>query len=664
MLLNRLKRTFSFLLMITLLVCPLSACQRKTDPLAKSGFSSLTIGKKNRINAEITLDSRDLQTHAGQAIFLYELSPEEDLTALGSKEPLDSARVASNVTLSTDLTDGDRSRLYSRFFAVFSDGTMLSTDGFWIENPQVLATNQSEFLWSGSQKGISISDPNLAVGLGSMHMMLSTSISKLTSNATESFVFNGATYPISPDALTELDKQVLDAMQAGMQVSLTLTPDTSSRGQAVALIDLLTTRYSTADHGTITALFLDTDASASIRDVELLCRTTNQAIRSRIANARVYVVSHFDTVTETKTFFSNLRLRLSLGGNINWGAAVRPVLSGQPWKKDTTDLMTAQRLGELSQFLFFENNDTPATWFAVCGISFLSENAEEQAVAFAYTYREAITAMATLIYYDATDVNANLFDEDGKERRIASVFSNIDTALSQEDELLCQKTVGNSWTKTIAGLESRKKLTGIVSIGSAGFEEKSLFEFHDNELHGFTAINGTTPRILNSTAWNAPVLSTWIDAKATAAGGFRTELKDGSALDGVISLSTWLLTAQAGDASHCTVRLILEGEAKNKQRLTYSADIEVAHGEWQLITFQIADFVTEADLSRPIYVSLTTTPNTMPEEDYVFYVKDLYVRTPQTGCGTLLPTLSIVACVAVSTIVILLIYRRSSRKRI
>ena len=82
---NHLKRTIPLFLLVALFITPLSACQKRIDPLAKSGFSSLTIGKKNRINAEITLDSHELQKHAGEAIFLYELLPDEELAALADK---------------------------------------------------------------------------------------------------------------------------------------------------------------------------------------------------------------------------------------------------------------------------------------------------------------------------------------------------------------------------------------------------------------------------------------------------------------------------------------------------------------------------------------------------------------------------------------------------
>ena len=664
MLLNRFKRTLSFLFIIALIICPLSACQKKVDPLAKSGFSALTLDKKNRIHAEITLDSQDLQEHAGQSIFLYELSPDEELPDLSTKDPLDGARISHSVTLSTNLTDGDRSRLYSRFYAVFSDGSLLSTDGFWIENPQQLAANKSEFPWGNSQKGISIADANLAVELGSMHMMLDTSSATLTENATEVFSYNGVEYPISHNALALLDKQMLDAAQAGMQVSLMLTLDANtSRGQAVALIDLLTSRYSTESMGIVTALFLDTPTTANLSDVALLCRVSNLALRSRIASARVYVLSSFESITETKAFFSNLSLNLALGGTLEWGAAITPVVSEEPWEKDTSDLMAINRLGELSRFLFYESNNTRAAWFAVCGLTFPSGDADKQAAAFAYAYRESVAAAATLIYLDVNDVESELYDEEHQARRIVSIYTRIDVALLQDDELLCKSIIGEAWSKKIADLDSRKLLSGIAGVGSIGFEETPLFEFHESEPHSFSAINGTSPSVLNSSAWNAPVLSTWIDPQASI-GGVRTKLQDNSALEGVISLSSWILTTQAAEASVCTVRLTLEGETHTRQRLSYSADVEVAHAQWQLVTFQIADFVAEADLSRPIYLTLTTNPDVTPTEDYVFYVKDIYVRAPQSNGGTLLPALMIVACVVLSTVGVLLIYKRSARKRI
>ena len=663
MLRNRFFRALTLLLTVSLFLCPLISCQKKADPLAKSGFSSLTVDKKNRLNAEIVLDAADLEAHAGQSLLLYELSPTEELSALSKKEPLDSARVASVVTLSTDLISDEHSRLYSRFYAAFSDGTMLSTDGFWIETPQAIATDTESFAWSKSQKGVALQDPDLAVELGSMHLMLDTSFSELTSDTTESFLFGGTAYPISHAALDRLDKQVIEADAAGMQISLTLTLDSNvTRGQATALLDLLAARYSNGSYGSITAFFLDAEDEQDAAELAFLCRTASLAIRSRIANARVYVVSDATTVTETKTFFSNLQLQLSLGGKISWGAAIRPVLTDTPWEKATSDLMSVNRLDELNRFLTLENNGARAEWLAVCDLSFSADKPEQQAVAFAYAYREAIAATATLVYYDATDPAYGFYTEDGQARRIASLFSDIDTVLSQEDELLCERTVGDAWSKKIADLDSRKKLSGIATLGSAGFAEKPLFELSADTDHGFTSVNGTQPTVHNSAAWNAPVLATWVDPKALSAGGLRTRLTDTEALQETVSLSTWVLTAQAGNATSCTLRLTLEGESETQQRVTYSADIEIPHGEWQLVTFQIADFVAEADLSRPTYLTLTTAPETTPDEDFVFYLKDLYVRAPRSGCGTLVPVLMIIACVAVSGAAMLLLYRRTSRK--
>ena len=664
MLFNRLKRAFSLCLIVALLLCPLTSCAKKADPLAKSGFTSLTLDKKNRVNVEITLDSRDLQSHAGEAIFLYELLPGEKLSALSQKDPLDSAKVSSIVTLSTSLRDGERTRLYSRFYAAFSDGSLLSTDGFWIENPQQLAKDQAAFPWNTSPKGIANQDPNLAIELGSMHLMLTSSVSELTKDATESFTFNQVDHPISSIALEKLDKQAIDATQAGMQVSLTLKLDGGySLEQSTALLDFLAERYSKNTNGHITALFLDTEEATDIADMAFLCRAANQAIRSRTANARVYAVSDYNTVTETKTFFSNLQLRLAPGGKISWGAAIRPVLSEQPWEKNTSDTMTLNRLDEVNESLSSNISKSPATWLAVCGLSFSGTSPDNQAVAYAYAYRQAIAATATLVYYDPANADAGFYTEEGNARRIVSIFSTIDAALSQDDQLLCQKTVGDYWNQKIADLDSRKQLSGIATLGSTGFSETPLYEFSANTSHGFTAISGTEPIVLNSLAWNAPVLSTWVDPNTTVSGGLRVRLTDTEALEGAASLSTWVLTAQAGEATRSTVRLTLEGQGKNRQRITYTADIEVTHGEWQLITFQIADFVIEADLSYPTYLSLTTKPNVTPDDDFVFYVKDIYVRVPQSGCGTLLPSLMIVACVVTSATVILAIYQKTRRKR-
>ena len=105
---NTLKKSLLVLLALTFCVCLLPSCTKKTDPLAKSGFSSLMLDEKNRVNAEIVLDSRTLQAHTGQRAFLYERLPDEEITAITSRDPLGSAKVASSLDFRFDLKDGDR----------------------------------------------------------------------------------------------------------------------------------------------------------------------------------------------------------------------------------------------------------------------------------------------------------------------------------------------------------------------------------------------------------------------------------------------------------------------------------------------------------------------------------------------------------------------------
>ena len=632
--------------------------------MAKSGFRELTIDSKERVNAVVALDLRTVQAHTGETARLYELRPGEDIASITAHEPLDKARVSQTLKFRFPLNDNGRTRLYSSFAVVFEDGSLLSTDGYYIQNPQRLAVDTRAFPWASSPKGLCVDDADDAVALGAMHAMYEITLSELM-NGNESISFGGNTYSVSADVLTGLDRQIGRADALGMQVSLTLHVDlTPTHDAYAALIDHLIARYTKDGHCALTAVFLRTPDAT---EAATLCRLTDLALRSRTENGRVYISPIATTLDETKVFFSTMQAQLLVGGAMNWGAAVTPQYDDSAAIAEKSGIenaaLTLSDLSALSDFLL--NTQTgAATWLAVCGLSFSASDTDGQAASYACAYRQSISAHADLIFYkDHVDEPAGLRDANGNARRILSLFASIDTGLSTADRQLCLDRLGEKWDSNTNDLISRQTVSGIANTGLAGLEETPLFDFTTGECYDFCGIGASgTPESHHSAFWNAPVLYTWINPRYGEAGGICKCLHDASVLKNASSTSIRLL-CQIPDTEVCTVQLTLEGTTAQGERLTYRSDVEIQSGVWQTATFQIGNFIADADLSQTVVLTLTTSADTDTDEDYVLWVNSIDIRRPEKGLGTYLPVAVIGACLAIGFLAVFLIYRKTKYQR-
>lgn len=656
------KKLACLLLSLLLPICALTGCQKSTDPMAKSGFRELTIDKKGRVNAVVTLDLRTVQAHAGETVALYELAPDEDISVVSSREPLDEAKISSTLEFRFSLDEGGRTRLYSAYTVVFEDGTSLTSDPFYIQNPEMLAVDTRAFPWASSPKGLLVDDADDAFSLGAMHATYEVSLSDLTSGG-DSFVLGGVSYPISTDALTKLDAEILDADALGMQVSLTLRVDTDTTHAAyTALIDHLVSRYTKDGHCAITAIFLQiSDAT----NAAALCRTTSLALRSRVADSRVYVAPQTTTLDDTKVFFSTLQAQLLTGGTPEWGAAISPACSTVAAATDAVlenTALTVSSLSDVSAFLRTTQSGAPS-WFAVCGLAFDASNEDEQAASFAYAYRQSVLANADLIFYDAhTDDLAGLRDQNGEARRILSLFASIDTGLSAADRRLCEELL-DDWDANTKALISRLTVSGVANAGTIGLEETTLFDFTTGETYGFVGI-GTMdePRSNHSVTWDAPVLFTWVESLRGERGGICKRLDDATVLQNTAATSIRLL-CQIPEATACTAHLRLDGTTAEGEHLTYESNVAIKNGVWQTVTFQIGNFTADADLSRPVILSLTTSSDSEADEPYVLWVNRIEVRQPTKGVYTYLPSILCVAFLTIGFLAVFLIYRKTRSRR-
>ena len=669
---NQLKRGACLLAALLICLCLFPACKKEGDNYRKSGFSYLTLDEKGRVETEVVLGSAEVQAHSGQTAYLYELKPGETADALTGKAPLDEAKVKSTLRFRFPLADGDRTRLYSGFVVGFSDGTLLSSDGYYIQNPQLTATDAAPFAWSQSPKGLVTDEAADAVELGCAHAMVEARFSELL-NGSEAFSFGGASYTLSAEARALIDMKVKTATDAGMQVSLTLIPDQlPSMETAVALIDHLCARYAGGEYGKVTALFVDTaplpdsgtdNGQAFTRTAAELFRVANTALRSRIANGRVYVISRKTLLSDTKIFFSQLQTHLTAGGEVTWGAAVVPTLPSPVWRAAGDDEMSPSELSKLHNFLI--QDSLKASWFAVCGLAFSAADPNTQAASYAYAYREAVDADADLIFY-ASHVGdtAGLRASDGTERPITTLFSSIDSGLDAESLSLCKGTEGLDWDASDVNLTSRTAVSGVSIAESAHFDEEVLFDFTaEDGVRGFSGIGCLqAPAARESGSWQTSVLFCKVAPTYASRGGVCRVLDRADELRDFSSLS-WQLLSYVPDAEICTVTLTLEGETDGGERVTYESRVDLKNNMWQTAVFYVEEFTALADPDRPCVIRLSTSSDAMSAQT----PSDLWIHSVSgvksgTDLGAALPIIVIaVSAVAVMTVVFL-IYRKTSRE--
>lgn len=664
------KTTRLVALLLILLICipMLPACQ-KGDPLADNGFSSVTIHKKGeKVEATVTLNTDLVAAHKGSRAFLYELRPGEEVSALSARDPLDSAKVRAKMEFDFPLIDaGGYNRVYSSFVIVFNDGTLLSETGYWIENPELLATNRQEFLWESSPKGLVLDDVDEATALGAMHAMLETSLSTLSVGAT-AITFGGATYYVSESELARLDTAVREASAAGMQCSLTLRLDASSPlDYCTALLDFLTARYAGGDYGTLSAIFLKDTNVTSAEQTALLCRVANQALLSHVANGRVYVLTEEGGLDNTKTFFSTVSAALSAGGPMLWGAAVD--LSGEqsaPWlSSDDADRITPAALASLKEFFTRSGKTNYIKWFSVCGLSYSAADETLQAASFAYAYHTAANAGADLIFYsEATDDACGIYASDGTARRIESVFSSIDVGLSLADSTLCGDAIGAPWEALSHDGVSRLPLGGLPSVSADGTLGSSLFDFTGGDLGGFFAVGSTAPLSVQAhPATQTPALLLSIDPAAShAPGGIRKLFANPSVLESVTSL-TVRLQVQGAARQKTNLTLSLEGMNTNGTRISYSSTASIENRSWQTVDFRIISFLAEADLSSPVVLTLTAEPANDSGEKIELWVEQMGTTKLEKDYGTWIAIGVTLGCILVTAAIILVAYRFTVRRR-
>ena len=653
-------RFSALLLVLVLLLCLLPACKQNSQD-AENAFPSLIIKTDNVVEATVTLDAETVAQHKGTLAFLYELKPGDTVRDLADRDPLDNCKIREEMHFEFSLIEGNHNRIYSSFAVVFNDGSILNTGGFrMIDNPQALATSTAPLLWQSTPKGIALGDADIAAEAGAMHGMLSVNLSQLADGA-DSFTHNEITYAYSTEALDALTAQIQHAAAAGLSVSLTVTADVAlPTAYAAALLNRVMSH--TAEHqALISNLLIEQTDAVSPAQLATLCRLAHVALTSHLAEGQIFLLSNTTTLTEATAFFSEMAVLLSSNGPFPWGAAIKPTQTAAPWEDSTDDALNVSTFSTLKASLQSLGEGSIPSHFAVSDLCFSAENQELQAASFAYAYRILATSGADLIFYQKqVDDAIGLYAQDGTPRRIADVFADIDATLSPTDNAMCSTMIGSTWSDQSLSAP-RRVITGLNSVEHS-LAEYPLFDFANADINGFTAVGTAAAPLCNpNSSLGEPTLTVEIQPASThTESGIRKLITDASSLRDVTAIH---LRAISTATSQSTLTLTLEGTDKNNQRISYQSRAQISGEEGANIAFYVLDFTNEADLSKPVILSITQSPNAGNGEPFSLEIASIHASKLAEDSSFLLPLILIPTCVLLSAITFLLVHRRTVTRR-
>lgn len=658
-----LLRSFCLAAALLLLLTALPSCQKNnSNPFAQNGFSSITLNKEGEIQATASFNSLILESREGDMVRLYEVMPGETVANALKKDPITERKIGAEVIFRIPLTDNEHNRIYSSFLLCLSDGTLLTPTPTYITIPKGYAPTKAAPLLSNTPKGLPAQNAAAVAALETGRVMAEISLSALLTDGDMTLTFDGRSVKVNSAALAELDRQIQTASRLGMEASLTLILDS-----VLPIRDLLpiphhlANRYDGEEHGTLSALYLDDGGQASADFSATLLLFSRTAMLSRVENSRVYLMTSRTNPAHIKAFFSSVAELLSARGGMDWGAALRmPELGNTPWLSSDTDTVTLQGLSELRTSLLAVNGGKGApARLALCGVS-LPQEEEAAALSAAYLYRVAAGAGYTSIFFA---------DTPAPNSAIAKVLTMADRGFSDDVEQLCARKIGSAWTEMPPHRTTNKLVVGAATTDRGGLRYDTWLDFSKNSTHDFTAVNGLyEPTLKDSATYGKPVLYTWLisPGEGEETGVLRV-MDSARELQGVSAISVQTLP-QLPDGGSCLLTLRLRGFSPSGTPLTYESGVEIHSGSWQTVSFSVAGFVAEADLSAPCTLSLVTDSAPAAKEGeeptpYVLWLKEIAVRRPQSTATVLTAALLSLLGVLVGFAVTLLLFRRKRARK-
>lgn len=231
---NAFIRTFTLIFFAFIIIFTLSSCASgSTDRLCE--VTEVIYDTKNEcLSIKATLDARALKQYKHEMIYLIEVPANNTSSDITTLIPVSQTKPAKEMNFSLPLKNGAQTSLYSGFvLATFDRVSGYNAIGNirYIDNPEVLAKNTSDYPLYSSAKGLNIVSTSDAVLLGVKHTVIRVPVEKyIVSKGSENSIavtFDGVGYCLDSDMISELDYKIKNMTDAGIEVYLEFTLDTS-----------------------------------------------------------------------------------------------------------------------------------------------------------------------------------------------------------------------------------------------------------------------------------------------------------------------------------------------------------------------------------------------------------------------------------------------------
>ncbi|MBR7099016.1 MAG: hypothetical protein IKC59_06340 [Clostridia bacterium] len=613
------RRIISLTIAVVILLPMLFAC-KKGDEISSS-VPTVTVDEEGEITFLLKLEAEELQAHAGQTAFLYELLPGEELYAINEKSSMMRANVSSKIKFTFPVIDENGAdRRCNSYVLTFSDGTVYSAP-VYVSGTQTLAKNTENFPHGNTVKGMNSVNEELSASLYSAHTLIPISASAMITGDTP-MAWNGITVAVNGALLAQTDAQVKKAANADMQITLELAVEEDvSNSLAVALINLLLERYSAQERGVVTAIVLrqanpiDPEADdfwVSVQNMGYLMSMTNQSMLSRVQNGRVYLGAD-GRIDAIKLYAAEVAkasqkiIPLTAFGVALYPKPLTASLYGSELNTEARELL----LSDLSNTVEALSDEIGrSTRFAVLGLKIPSADTELQAALYAYAYRASVLSKVDFLIYEAPlGEEYGFYGSNGENRPIADCFALADTADNVVGESFAERLLGKDWTSLKSVRAARVAIREIGNPGISDDVGKRYLDFSEEKRIDFVAVgSAAVPAVVRSELWQSDVLMTSVQNEAYGmASGFRCTLPDLEKLDGVHVLSANLL-AQSTAAQTAEVTLTLVGTASDGRKISLTSTVSLSCNTWQAVSFHIKSFTAQLDTEQPCTMSLTVKP--------------------------------------------------------
>ena len=377
-----------------------------------AAINSCTIDStKSNITIKAT-GQGDMQLTDGY-FYLFELQPYQDELD-GRSDYLGYAKAGSDMTWSVSLNYGTtEDRLYSRFAIATYDGTKYTriSEPYYITNPEIVAADQSAFMYTNTKKGLSIQVNMLedAFSLQVDHVVLNFAFNQLLGEGID-FTYDGETYHFSKAIMEGYDKTISALSNKGICVtaivlnawnendkdlvyptsqvsdaSFYMINVSTQKGfkKAKAMMAFLAQRYNgkNSSQGKVSNWILgneighqqwnyagEMDLDTYVRTYMKAFRVFYTAIKSTTASSRVYFSLDFywnkkiennNRLTYTgRSIFDKFNELAAASGQFDWGLAYHPY----PYPLADPNFWDDYMTGEVTQSL-----DSPIINFANIG---------------------------------------------------------------------------------------------------------------------------------------------------------------------------------------------------------------------------------------------------------------------------------------------------------